>query len=152
MYNCENFMHILKMNNRGFSTIELALVITFMGILTLFSYKATVWIKNKKLDFVISEVNNLIRNNSSISIKSNFNQDTEWLIVRKDFNGEDSIYHEITRYKNTNLFSEIDILYILKKTNDDRMYITNNGIIISKELINNNKNKNDRVYGIAIKK
>ena len=108
--------------------------------------------KNKKLDFVVSEINNIINNDNSSTIESNFNQDTEWLIVKKKFNGENSIYHEITRYKNTNLFSEIDILYILKKTNDDRMYITNNGIIISKELINNNKNKNDRVYGIAIKK
>ncbi len=141
-----------KMNNRGFSTIELVLVITFMGVLTLFTSKATIWIKTKKLDFVVSEINNIINNDNSSTIESNFNQDTEWLIVKKKFNGENSIYHEITRYKNTNLFSEIDILYILKKTNDDRMYITNNGIIISKELINNNKNKNDRVYGIAIKK
>lgn len=145
-------MHILKMNNRGFSTIELVLVITFMGVLTLFASKATIWIKTKKLDFVVSEINNIINNDNSSTIESNFNQDTEWLIVKKKFNGENNIYHEITRYKNTNLFSEIDILYILKKTNDDRMYITNNGIIISKELINNNKNKNDRVYGIAIKK
>ena len=40
-------MHILKMNNRGFSTIELVLVITFMGVLTLFASKATIWIKIK---------------------------------------------------------------------------------------------------------
>ena len=77
-------MHILKMNNRGFSTIELVLVITFMGVLTLFASKATIWIKTKKLDFVVSEINNIINNDNSSTIESNFNQDTEWLIVKKN--------------------------------------------------------------------
>lgn len=40
--------------------------------------------KNKKLDFVVSEINNIINNDNSSTIESNFNQDTEWLIVKKN--------------------------------------------------------------------
>lgn len=141
------------MNNSGFSTIELALVITFMGFLTMFTNKTTIWIKNKKLDILISEINYIIKDNKKAPIKSKFNQDTEWLIIEKEYNGEYNTFFEIARYnKDTNLFNKNDILYILKNIDKDKIYLINNGIIIEKNFIYNSKNKYDKIYGIAIKK
>lgn len=145
------------MNRNGFSNIELVIVIVFMGFLTLITNKATIKIKNRKLDFVINEISSIIEEPKQSSIKSSFNQDTEWLTVEKEFNKEINKYYEIVRYGKTNLFSGSDIIYILEHINGDRIdtsriYLTDNGTIISEKTIFSGKNKNDKNYGIAIRK
>ena len=145
------------MNKRGFTGIELVLVIIFMGFLTLFTSKATIKIKNRKLDFVVSEINSIIGKSEQLPIKSNFNQDTEWLVVKKEFNKEVRDYYEIIRNGKSNLFSGSDIIYILEhidgnRIDTSRIYLTDNGAIISEDVIFSGKSKNDKNYGIAVRK
>lgn len=145
------------MNNHGFSNIELVIVIIFMGFLALITNKVTIKIKNRKLDFVVSEINNIIEKSGQLPIKSDFNHDTKWLIIEKEFNKEINEYYEIVRYGKTNLFSGKDIIYILEhidgnRVDTSRIYLTDNGAIISEKTIFGSKNKNDKNYGIAISK
>ena len=141
----------MKVNYDGFSNLELALIIAFIGILMLFSTMATNWIIRKKLDFVIYEIDNIINNSDLLSMKSKFNQNTKWIIVKKEYNNKYEKYFEITRNKKTDLFTKKNILYVLDNINKNNIiYITKNGNIIDINTLHNEED-NSRIYGIAIK-
>ena len=141
----------MKVNYDGFSNLELVLVIAFIGILMLFSTMATNWIIRKKLDFVIYEIDNIINNSDLLSMKSKFNQNTKWIIVKKEYNNKYEKYFEITRNKKTDLFTKKNILYVLDNINKNNIiYITKNGNIIDINTLHNEED-NSRIYGIAIK-
>ena len=141
----------MKVNYDGFSNLELALIIAFIGILMLFSIMATNWIIRKKLDFVIYEIDNITNNSNLLSITSKFNQNTKWIIVKKEYNNKYEKYFEITRNKKTDLFTKKNILYVLDNINKNNIiYITKNGNIIDINTLHNEED-NSRIYGIAIK-
>ena len=141
----------MKVNYDGFSNLELVLVIAFIGILMLFSTMATNWIIRKKLDFVIYEIDNITNNSNLLSMTSKFNQNTKWVIVKKEYNNKYEKYFEITRNKKTDLFTKKNILYVLDNINKNNIiYITKNGNIIDINTLHNEED-NSRIYGIAIK-
>ena len=141
----------MKVNYDGFSNLELALIIAFIGILMLFSIMATNWIIRKKLDFVIYEIDNITNNSNLLSMTSKFNQNTKWVIVKKEYNNKYEKYFEITRNKKTDLFTKKNILYVLDNINKNNIiYITKNGNIIDINTLHNEED-NSRIYGIAIK-
>ena len=141
----------MKVNYDGFSNLELALIIAFVGILILFSTMATNWIIRKKLDFVIYEIDNITNNSNLLSMTSKFNQNTKWVIVKKEYNNKYEKYFEITRNEKTNLFTKKNILYVLDNINKNNIiYITKNGNIIDINTLHNEED-NSRIYGIAIK-
>ena len=141
----------MKVNYDGFSNLELALIIAFVGILILFSTMATNWIIRKKLDFVIYEIDNITNNSNLLSMTSKFNQNTKWIIVKKEYNNKYEKYFEITRNKKTDLFTKKNILYVLDNINKNNIiYITKNGNIIDINTLHNEED-NSRIYGIAIK-
>ena len=100
-YSYKKFIFFMKVNYDGFSNLELALIIAFVGILILFSTMATNWIIRKKLDFVIYEIDNITNNSNLLSMTSKFNQNTKWVIVKKEYNNKYEKYFEITRNKKT---------------------------------------------------
>ena len=69
-YSYKKFIFFMKVNYDGFSNLELALIIAFIGILMLFSIMATNWIIRKKLDFVIYEIDNITNNSNLFLIKN----------------------------------------------------------------------------------
>ena len=141
----------MKVNYDGFSNLELVLVIAFIGILMLFSTMATNWIIRKKLDFVIYEIDNITNNSNLLSMTSKFNQNTKWVIVKKEYNNKYEKYFEITRNKKTDLFTKKNILYVLDNINKNNIiYITKNGNIIDINTLYSEED-NFRIYGIAIK-
>lgn len=141
----------MKVNYDGFSNLELVLVITFIGILMLFSTMATNWIIRTKLNFVIYEIDNITNNSNLLSMTSKFNQNTKWVIVKKEYNNKYEKYFEITRNKKTDLFTKKNILYVFDNINKNNIiYITKNGNIIDINTLHNEED-NSRIYGIAIK-
>ena len=141
----------MKVNYDGFSNLELALIIAFVGILILFSTMATNWIIRTKLNFVIYEIDNITNNSNLLSMTSKFNQNTKWVIVKKEYNNKYEKYFEITRNKKTDLFTKKNILYVLDNINKNNIiYITKNGNIIDINTLHNEED-NSRIYGIAIK-
>lgn len=150
-YSYKKFIFFMKVNYDGFSNLELALIIAFVGILILFSTMATNWIIRKKLDFVIYEIDNITNNSNLLSMTSKFNQNTKWVIVKKEYNNKYEKYFEITRNKKTDLFTKKNILYVLDNINKNNIiYITKNGNIIDINTLHNEED-NSRIYGIAIK-
>lgn len=141
----------MKVNYDGFSNLELVLVIAFIGILMLFSTMATNWIIRTKLNFVIYEIDNITNNSNLLSMTSKFNQNTKWVIVKKEYNNKYEKYFEITRNKKTDLFTKKNILYVLDNINKNNIiYITKNGNIIDINTLYSEED-NFRIYGIAIK-
>ena len=141
----------MKVNYDGFSNLELVLIIAFVGILILFSTMATNWIIRTKLNFVIYEIDNITNNSNLLSMTSKFNQNTKWIIVKKEYNNKYEKYFEITRNKKTDLFTKKNILYVLDNINKNNIiYITKNGNIIDINTLHNEED-NFRIYGIAIK-
>lgn len=141
----------MKVNYDGFSNLELVLIIAFVGILILFSTMATNWIIRTKLNFVIYEIDNITNNSNLLSMTSKFNQNTKWVIVKKEYNNKYEKYFEITRNKKTDLFTKKNILYVLDNINKNNIiYITKNGNIIDINTLYSEED-NFRIYGIAIK-